>query len=126
MNVDDCPKKILILDDQPENRHALKSALVANNRILLEAGSLEHACAIAASHELALIFAGTEMSGLDGPECIEALRANTMVSTVPVILVAEATIQPATIQQAYAAGAADLIYRPINHSILRAKAAVFL
>lgn len=117
--------KILLVDDNPGNRLALRAALKGVNAELHEAANAFDALTMSREAEYALILLDVQMDGMYGFEVGEQLRADPRTANTPVIFLA-AAYQEADKVRGYVAGATDYLAKPIENHILIAKVQVFL
>lgn len=116
---------ILIVDDDPSKRFALKSVLAPLGYSIVEASSGVEALRCVIAQDFAVILMDIRMPDMDGFETIQLVRERQRSELTPVIFItgygneAEANIS------AYDAGAADFIYSPVPPQQLRAKVAMF-
>ena len=118
--------KILVVDDLPANRLAMRAALRGVEATLVEAGNGFDALAMALEEEFALVLLDVQMPEMDGFEVCERLRANPQTADTPVIFISAANRADEDRLHGYLTGATDYLSKPINDQILRAKAQVFL
>jgi two-component system response regulator MprA len=81
------PKKILVVDDDPDLRAAYVELLSANDNIVHEAANGEQALAAAVTLVPDLIVLDLNMPVMDGPEFLKRSRQIAPLAAVPVILV---------------------------------------
>ncbi|OSM07035.1 hybrid sensor histidine kinase/response regulator [Magnetofaba australis] len=111
--------RILIVDDQPTNIHALYQIVQSEGDVFMAASgekALEH-CAHTAPD---LILLDVEMPGLDGYETCRRLKADKALAHIPVIFITAHTTEEDEVR-ALEAGAVDFITKPINALIVRAR-----
>jgi PAS domain S-box-containing protein len=118
--------KILIVDDNPNNRLAIRTILKGTDAELHEADNGFDALSMAISTEYALILLDVQMPEIDGYEVCEQLRADPGTADTPVIFLTAAYKENHDKMRGYSAGATDYLTKPIDDHILRAKVDVFL
>ncbi len=119
--------KILLVDDKPENLHALKVILANNDYLCIKADSGAEALKILQhAHDFAIILMDVQMPMMDGFETVEAIRKIEEVKHVPIIFLTASMDTSAHIFKGYKAGAVDFMIKPLSAEILRAKVAVFV
>ncbi|MBI5623540.1 MAG: Flp pilus assembly complex ATPase component TadA [Elusimicrobia bacterium] len=114
--------KVLIVDDQPDNRALMKMSLAGDGYVLCEACSGEEALSAAWAATPDLVLLDLMMPGVDGFAVLRRLRAVPATATVPVIVVTavgEAEAQVLALQ----CGADDYLAKPFDPRVLRARAA---
>jgi CheY-like chemotaxis protein len=80
---------VLVADDDFANLEALSSALLAAGHRVLRAGDGADAWRILSSHACDLVVCDEEMPYLTGPQLLDAIRANTRLSAIPVIVMVD-------------------------------------
>lgn len=101
--------RILIIDDEPRFRRALRLALDARGHEVIEAESGVDALASLQSRVPHVILLDWQMQGLDGLQMCRAIRASF---DVPIIMVTSRDTSGR--DQALAAGAVDYITKPFE------------
>ncbi|BBC22923.1 response regulator [Pseudanabaena sp. ABRG5-3] len=111
-NVIDVPQsKILVVDDDPDIRHELASALMDRGYIAKTASDGSEALLCVKLHAPDLILLDVSMPQMDGYEVCRILKANTDTADIPIIFIsANESIQDKL--QAFAIGGADYITKP--------------
>ena len=118
-------KKILIVDDAPENIHLLSRSLEGNYDILFATDG-EKALEIAVSNECPdLILLDVIMPGMDGYEVCSKLKAHPETRNIPVIFIT-AMPEVADETKGLELGAIDYISKPFRLPVVRARVAAAL
>ncbi len=118
--------KILIVDDNPNNRLAIRTILKGVDAQLHEAGNGFDALTMAIETNYALILLDVQMPEMDGYEVCEQLRADVRTADTPVIFLTAAYKENSDKMHGYMAGATDYLTKPLDDHILKAKVHVFL
>ncbi|MFI3156433.1 MAG: response regulator [Methylococcaceae bacterium] len=118
--------KILVVDDNPSNRLAIRVILKGMDAELHEAGNGFDALTMALETNYALILLDMQMPEMDGYEVCEQLRADARTADTPVIFLTAAYKETSDKMRGYSAGAMDYLTKPLDDHILRAKVHVFL
>ncbi len=118
--------KILIVDDNPNNRFAVRTVLKGLQVELHEAGNGFDALTMSLAEHYALILLDVQMPEMDGYEVCEQLRADPRTAEIPVIFLTAAYKELGDKVRGYVAGATDYLAKPIEDHILKAKVQVFL
>ncbi len=118
--------KILLVDDNPNNRFALRTVLKGVNAELHEASNGFDALSLSLEEDYALILLDVQMPEMDGFEVCEQLRADPRTVDTPVIFLTAAYKELVDKVRGYVAGATDYLAKPIEDHILKAKVQVFL
>ena len=102
--------KILIVDDEPSIRGAIRDILEFEDYEVCEAGSGIEALELVRSIEVALVLLDVKMPGMDGFETLSCLKKEY---SFPVVMVsAHATVEK--VAEALQMGAYDFITKPID------------
>src|ERR1043165_4890203 len=117
---------ILIVDDEPDNRFALSHVLAELEQRIVEAASGEDALRFLLRDECAVILLDANMPGLDGYATAELIRRRDRSHHIPIIFVSAIDREDSHVARAYALGAVDYVFKPVNPVILRSKAAVLV
>jgi PAS domain S-box-containing protein len=114
---------ILLVDDRPANLLALEAALAPLGQRLVSVLSGEEALLRLREREFAVVLLDIMMPGVDGLETAKALRALPHGREVPIIFIT-AGDTPAI--AGYARGAVDVLRKPLDAEVVRAKVSVFV
>jgi signal transduction histidine kinase len=119
-------KKILIVDDKPENLYALEKILVAFNIEIFKALSGNEALTLALEHEFALALIDVQMPDMDGYETVKLMRNVEQTRYLPIIFISAIYSENQYFILGIEAGAVDFITKPIQSPILQGKVKIFL
>jgi len=103
------PATILIIDDEPGIRFALKEALTRDGHHVVAVDSGEAALEQLTRHEFDLALIDLKLSGISGMELLSILRAR-WPDTVAIVLTAYASLETAV--EALRQGAHDYLFKP--------------
>lgn len=117
---------ILIVDDTPQNLVALNAILSDLGQNLHFADSAKVALRKVLEEDFAVILLDVHMPDIDGFETARLIRSREKSSYVPIIFMSALNKDEIDINQGYAMGAVDYIFKPINPVILRSKIQVFV
>ncbi|HHY74318.1 MAG TPA: response regulator [Bacillus bacterium] len=117
---------ILLVDDRPENLLTLKAVLAAPFYNLIKAGSGEEALKYVLKEDFAVILLDVQMPGLNGFETAKLIHERENSSHIPIIFITAISQTVEHVNQGYAAGAVDYIFKPFNPDILKSKVAAFV
>ncbi|MEO8152526.1 MAG: hybrid sensor histidine kinase/response regulator [Rhizobacter sp.] len=117
--------KCLLVDDLPENLHALSALLRRDDVELLQARSGPEALEILLVHDVALAFIDVQMPEMDGFQLAETMRGVARTRDVPIIFVTAGGSDRHRQFKGYESGAVDFLFKPIEPHILKSKAEVF-
>jgi len=117
---------ILVVDDEPDNRFALSHVLAELEQRIVEAASGEDALRFLLREECAVILLDANMPGLDGYATAELIRRRERSRHIPIIFVSAIDKDDEHIARAYAMGAVDYVFKPVDPVILRSKITVLV
>ncbi|MGE0710539.1 MAG: ATP-binding protein [Planctomycetota bacterium] len=120
------PPLILVVDDDDKARRALGDLLAGPDRQVLGAASGEEALRCLLLEEAAVVLLDVRMRGLDGFQTASLIRARQRTRETPIIFVTGLPSDPAQIEEAYAAGAVDFVFKPVQPRVVRQKVDVFV
>jgi two-component system chemotaxis response regulator CheY len=106
-------KTILLVDDSRVSREVIKVFLIGRRYRVLEAPDGVQALRVMHEYHPDLVIADLEMPKLDGFGLCEAIRTDTRLRTTPV-LVLSGTRGPETDKRCRAAGALEVLAKPIQ------------
>jgi PAS domain S-box-containing protein len=120
---DQSTTSILLVDDSAANLLVLEAVLepLAQRLVLVRSG-LEALEALR-REEFAVVLLDVMMPGLDGLGTAEQIRAQKLGGNVPIIFMTAGEMPPL---EAYSRGAVDVLRKPLDREIVRAKVAVFV
>ena len=113
-------KRILVVEDQEDNRQILRDLLGHAGFEMLEAEDGEAALAAAAAHRPDLILMDIQLPTLDGYEATRRLKADAALKDIPVIVVTSYALSGDE-EKARAAGCDDYVTKPYSPRALLAK-----
>jgi two-component system cell cycle response regulator DivK len=113
-------KRILVVEDQEDNRQILRDLLGSAGFQMLEAEDGEAALAAAAAHRPDLILMDIQLPILDGYEATRRLKADAALKHIPVIVVTSYALSGDE-EKARAAGCNDYVTKPYSPRALLAK-----
>lgn len=111
--------RILIVDDEPHNRHLL-GRLFASYADIIEAHNGEEALEKLAEESFDIVLLDVMMSGIDGIEVLRRIRCDERLQDLPVILVT-AMNQSQDIATGLRYGANDYITKPVALDVVMAR-----
>lgn len=105
---------VLYVDDEPDIRQIVEMALGLAPQLSIHTGSSgEQALALTRSLRPDLVLLDVMMPGLDGPDTLMRMRAEPLLSHIPVIFVT-AKAMPQEVARFRAMGAAGIIAKPFD------------
>jgi sigma-B regulation protein RsbU (phosphoserine phosphatase) len=124
MHVDDSPVaitgKILVVDDNLENRDTLARRLQRQGHTTVMAGDGAEALEIARREPFDLVLLDVMMPVLDGYATLAALKADEKLRHIPVIMIS-ALDELESVVRCIEEGADDYLPKPFNPTLLRAR-----
>ena len=117
---------ILVVDDNPSKRLAIRAMLAPLGHDVVEADSGRAALRAVLRETFALILMDVRMPTMDGYETAKLIRQRRQSALTPIIFVTAFGRDETETAAAYASGAVDFIFTPIRPEVLRAKVSVFV
>jgi two-component system, cell cycle response regulator DivK len=118
-------KRILVVEDQEDNRRILRDMLTSTNYEVVEAEDGVQALAAVAKHRPDLILMDIQLPVMDGYEATRRLKANPSLSSIPIIAVTSYALSGDE-EKARAAGCDDFVPKPYSPRQLLAKIRQYL
>ena len=113
-------KRILIVDDQPDNLHILVEILKQDFAVIAATNG-EKALKLAhVSPQPVLVLQDVMMPDMDGFEVCEALKADPATKDIPLVFVT-ATNNESDYEKGISLGAVDFIQKPVSPALLKNK-----
>ncbi len=122
----DVESPVLIVDDHPGNRLALRTVLETMPVQIVEARSGEEALEKLRHGEFAVVLLDVKMPGVDGFETARRIRELGGSRHTPIIFISAHDSPQFSPAKAYALGAVDYLVTPVTPEVLRAKVAGLL
>jgi CheY-like chemotaxis protein len=107
------PIRILVVDDQRENREVLAIVLESEGFLVLTADNGERALASVAGQRPDLILLDVMMPGMDGYQVAATIKGNPVTKNIPILMVTALDGRNAR-PLALGAGAEDLLTKPFS------------
>jgi signal transduction histidine kinase len=117
---------ILLVDDDPTKRFALKTILAPLGEDVVEASSGADALRQLLRKEFAVVLLDVRMPTMDGFETAQLIRQRPRSELTPIIFVTALNQGETNTGRGYELGAVDFVFAPVVPAILRAKVAVFV
>lgn len=118
--------KVLIVDDYKENIEAL-SQLIQDERVETHfAMNASDALELISQHEFGLALLDVQMPGTSGFELAQLIRSVKRFKSLPIIFVTAQPQDSALIFQGYQTGAIDVLFKPLDPNMVRAKVQMFV
>jgi PAS domain S-box-containing protein len=117
--------RILIVDDDELNLHAIKTVLedIAD---VVTASSGEEALRHLLKGEFAVILLDVYMPGMDGYETAQLIRVREQTKRIPIIFLSAINKEVEHLIRGYSMGAVDYVFKPVEPIVLQSKVAVFV
>lgn len=116
-HVADHPARILIADDEDNNRQLLEAMLTPEGFVLQTAAGGEEALAMVAKQPPDLILLDTMMPRMDGYQVVATIKANLATKHIPVIMVTGLDDRNA-MMRGLSVGAEDFLSKPVDRAEL--------
>jgi two-component system cell cycle response regulator DivK len=118
-------KRILVVEDQEDNRQILRDLLTSADFEVIEAADGEAGLTAAAAHRPDLILMDIQLPGIDGYEATRRLKADAVLQAIPIIVVTSYALAGDD-NKARAAGCDAYISKPYSPRELLAKVREYL
>jgi two-component system cell cycle response regulator DivK len=118
-------KRILVVEDQEDNRRILRDLLDSAGFEMIEAGDGQQALVAAEQHRPDLILMDIQLPVLDGYEATRRIKANPALNTIPIIVVTSYALSGDE-GKARAAGCDAYVTKPYSPRQLLAKIREYL
>ncbi len=118
-------KRILVVEDQPDNRQIMHDLLVNAGYEVIEAVTGNEALSVAEAERPDLIVMDIQLPKLDGLEATRRIKANPAIRHIPVIAVTSYAMS-GDHERALAAGCDAYLAKPVSPRMLLAKIREYL
>ena len=118
-------KRILVVEDQEDNRQIIRDLLSATDYEIIEAESGEQALEAVARQRPDLILMDIQLPGMDGYEATRQIKADPALRSITIIAVTSYALSGEE-QQARAAGCDEYVPKPYSPRQLLAKIRQYL
>ncbi len=118
-------RRILVIEDQEDNRRILRDLLTSAGYEMLEALTGEEGVISAETHRPDLILMDIQLPGLDGYEATRRIKANPALRQIPIIAVTSYALSGDEVK-AREAGCDDYVTKPFSPRALLAKIREYL
>jgi two-component system cell cycle response regulator DivK len=118
-------KRILVVEDQDDNRRILRDLLTASGYELIEAVDGEQGLTSAEQERPDLILMDIQLPGIDGYEVTRRIKANEALRSIPIIAVTSYALSGDD-QKAFEAGCDAYVTKPFSPRQLLAKIREYL
>jgi CheY-like chemotaxis protein len=105
--------RILVVEDEPENRLLIRMVLSMEGYEVAEVEDAIHLDTVVARERPDLILLDVMMPGINGYEALEALRASEATRTLPVVMLT-ALAQRSDVERAIAGGVDGYLTKPFE------------
>jgi PAS domain S-box-containing protein len=116
---------VLVADDSPENRTALRAILSSPDYRIVEAGSGAEALLRLLEEDFAVLLIDVVMPGMNGFELAAAIKEREKSAAIPILFLTGQATDLDLVYKAYQIGAVDYLIKPLVPEMVRAKVAVF-
>jgi PAS domain S-box-containing protein len=119
------PVGILVVDDHPDNRTALRAILSSPDYRIVEAGSGAEALLRLLEEDFAVLLIDVVMPDMSGFELAAAIKERERTAAVPIVFLTAQATDADLVYKGYRVGAVDYLMNPLVPEMIRAKVAVF-
>ena len=117
--------QVLVIDDDDNNRYALKALLEPENINVLEAADGAEALAILIEKRVDLIIMDVQLPDYNGFQLSKIIGNRKKTMSIPIIMASAVFKAQIFMEQGFEVGAVDYILKPINGQVLLAKIALY-
>jgi CheY-like chemotaxis protein len=114
------PKRLLIVDDNPATRYAIRRVVERHGYQALEAGTGAQGLDATQSNELAGVILDVNLPDMSGFDVVRQLRSQTRTALLPVVHVTAASIKTLDVAEGLNAGADAYLIHPVEPEVLLA------
>lgn len=118
-------KRILVVEDQEDNRRIVRDLLTSAGYEMIEATTGEDGVALAESERPDLILMDIQLPGLDGYEATRRIKANPALRAIPIIAVTSYALSGDDVK-ALQVGCDDYVTKPFSPRALLGKIREYL
>ena len=118
-------KRILVIEDQEDNRQIVRDLMTASGYELIEATTGEEGLNVAAREQPDLILMDIQLPGIDGYEVTRRIKADPKLKKIPIIAVTSYALSGDD-KKAFAAGCDGYVTKPYSPRLLLAKIREYL
>ena len=118
-------KRILVIEDQEDNRQIVRDLVTASGYELIEATTGEDGLEAATREQPDLILMDIQLPGIDGYEVTRRIKADPKLSKIPIIAVTSYALSGDD-KKAFAAGCDGYVTKPYSPRLLLAKIREYL
>ena len=118
-------KRILVVEDQDDNRQIIRDLLSAKGYELIEATTGEEGLNLATTGKPDLILMDIQLPGMDGYEVTRRIKAKPELKHIPIIVVTSYALSGDD-KKAFDAGCNGYVTKPFSPRVLLAKIREFL
>ncbi|NUQ21659.1 MAG: response regulator [Gemmatimonadaceae bacterium] len=118
--------KILLVDDREENLDAFEAILAPLGHGIVRASSSADALRFLLKDDFAVVLLDVRMPGTDGVETARLIKARIRSRSTPIIFITALDANRRQVTEAYASGAVDYLFKPVDPDVLRAKVEAFV
>ena len=122
------PRKgtVLIVDDKAENLDAFEAVLEPLGHPVVRASTSAEALRLLLRQDFAVVLLDVRMPGTDGLETARLIKARIRSRSTPIIFITALEANRRQVSDAYASGAVDYLFKPVDPDTLRAKVGAFI
>lgn len=118
--------KVLVVDDYKENVEALSQLIASDNVDIYSAMNADDALELITKHDFGLALLDVQMPGTTGFELARIIRGVKRFRSLPIIFVTAHQQDSSVIFEGYKSGAVDVLFKPLDSNMVRAKVQMFV
>jgi diguanylate cyclase (GGDEF)-like protein len=118
--------RILVVDDEPLNRHLLRACFGGSGHEIVEARDGFEALIAAEDATPDLVLLDVMMPGMDGFETCSRLKAMAETESIPVVFLTANQTEERDLVRGLDVGGNDYVVKPVSRAVLLARVAVML
>ena len=119
------PYKILVVDDEPDNRAEIEATLAGAGVSIAQAESGVAALGTLETTDIALVLLAVKLADLDGYQLVRHIRSVERMRQIPIVLLSRGDRQPVTEFPTFEGGLVDFLYHAEDQRAVAAKVHVF-
>jgi CheY-like chemotaxis protein len=120
------PTSVLLVTARPEDAFVFEAVLTPLGCPLLRATTGQEAVRLAADRDPAVVLLDAVLPDMDGVETVDLLRMRRRTRATPVLLHCTRELTREQLRAAFDAGVVDVVTKPFDGEVLRARVAAFV
>ncbi len=120
------PYQILVVDDEPTNRSAIKATLAGEAVSIVAAHSGADALRLLETEDIKLALVAVKMDAMDGYQLVRHIRSIDRLRQIPIVLLSSGERRSVNEFQSFEGGLVDFLYHAEDQRAVAAKVHVFM